>query len=346
MDVETAERYLLRPEEFAPEINALPKETEWIVIDEVQKVPKLLDIVHSHIENTPTSKKFVLTGSSARKLKRGSANLLAGRAFVYHLYPLTSVELKEQFNLLEALEWGTLPRMVGYTTPREKQSFLRAYTQTYLKEEILEEQVIRKLEPFRRFLEVAAQNTGMIINYENIARDVGATSKTVQSYYQILEDTLVGFLLEPFHESVRKRQRTNPKFYYFDTGVERALNRTLGTPLLKQTHAFGRAFENFLVNEIYRLQSYKEKDFRFSYLRTKDDAEIDMIIERPGLPRALIEIKSTERIQEEDVYTLQKLSQSIANSQAFCFSLDKTSKKYGAVSALHWQKGLEELGLV
>jgi uncharacterized protein len=333
------------PHELSAEIKALSPEVEWIIIDEVQKVPKLLDIVHQEIERSSNNKKFALTGSSARKLKRGSANLLAGRAFIYNLFPFTANELNDDFNLQDALEWGTLPKIFDFTTDREKIAFLRSYTQTYLKEEILEEQVIRKLEPFRRFLEVSAQSATTIINYENIGRNVGTTTKTVQSYFQILEDTLIGLILEPFHESVRKRQRTNPKFYFFDTGIQLALSRTLSVPLVKGTYSYGKVFESFIINEIHRLQSYHERDFKLSYLRTKDGAEIDLIIERPGLPRALIEIKSNEHIHESDVQPLSKLAKSISNSQSYCFSLDKVSKKFNNVHVVHWSKGIEELGL-
>lgn len=167
----------------------------------------------------------------------------------------------------------------------------------------------------------------------------------MQTYFQILDDTLVGFLLEPFHESIRKRQLGNPKFYFFDSGVQRALNNTLTVELKPQTYAFGAAFEHFVINEINRLQSYAKKDYRFSYLRTKDGVEIDLIIERPGLKRALAEIKSTARVTEDDVRALQQLGNDVPNSEAFCLSLDPTPKKIGAVACLPWLAGLEELGL-
>lgn len=309
------------------------------MIDEIQKVPKLLDVVHQQIESSRF--KFALLGSSARKLKRGGANLLAGRAFVNHLYPLTARELGAQFSLEAALAWGTLPRLFAFENEADKREFLR----TYLKEEITAEQVVRRLDPFRRFLVVAALMSGQIINYSKIARDVGASTPSVQTYFQILDDTLVGFLLEPFHESIRKRLLGNPKFYFFDSGVQRALNNTLTVELKPQTLAFGIAFEHFVINEINRLQSYAKKDYRFSYLRTKDGVEIDLIIERPGLKRALVEMKSTARVTEDEVRALQQLGNNIPNSEAFCLSLDPTPKKIGAVACFPWLAGLEELGL-
>jgi predicted AAA+ superfamily ATPase len=187
---------------------------------------------------------------------------------------------------------------------------------------------------------------GQVVNYSAIARDVGADVTTVQSYYQILEDTLLAITIEPFHESIRKRQAQKPKYYLFDLGVTRALTQSLTVSLQPKTYPYGRAFEHFIVAEIYRLQAYKELDFRLSYLRTKDNLEIDLIIERPGRPRALIEIKSTQLIREEDVTALNSIASDIANQEAFCFSQDPTPKQFKAVRAIHWQDGLRELGLL
>ncbi len=145
--------------------------------------------------------KFALTGSSARKFKRSSINLLAGRAFVYNLFPFTHIELGSSFDLEHVLRFGTLPGLTEFDSDTEKQMFLRAYALTYLKEEVWAEHFVRKLDPFRRFLEIAAQCNGEIINFTNIARDVGADVKTVQSYFEILEDTLLGTLIEPFRRS-------------------------------------------------------------------------------------------------------------------------------------------------
>jgi len=337
------ETFNLRPRTLTEQLAALKPEIDWVVIDEIQKAPKLLDIVHQQIESSRF--KFALTGSSARKLRHGSANLLAGRAFVLHLFPLTAWEIGERFSLQSALAWGTLPRAVMIESDEDRRDFLRSYAHTYLQEEITQEQIVRRLDPFRRFLLVAAQMSGQILNFTRIAREIGSSTVTVQSYFQILEDTLIGSLVEPFHESVRKRQRGNPKFYFFDTGVQRALNNTLQVELAPQTYAFGVAFEHFIVNEIRRLQAYGKKDYRLSYLRTKDGVEIDLIMERPGMKRALVEIKSTERITDEDIRSLTNLGKDVPNSEAFCLSRDPTAKKIGAVSCLPWQEGLVQLGL-
>ncbi|MFH1726804.1 MAG: ATP-binding protein [Pseudomonadota bacterium] len=317
------------------------KNLEWVFIDEIQKLPKLLNVVHDYIEKSKL--KFALTGSSARKLKRGASNLLAGRAFVYNLYSLAFLEIGDAFDLDKALKYGTLPKIFDFDTEDEIQAFLRAYALTYLKEEIKEEQLVRKLDPFRRFLDVAAQMNGEIINFSNIAKDVGTDVKTVQSYFEILEDTLIGHLLEPFSKSIRKRQRSNPKFYFFDNGVKRALDRTLTLDLAPKTFEYGIAFEQFIINEMFRLNSYESRDWKFSYLRTKDDAEIDLIIERPGKPIALIEIKSTEKVDERHIRNLVSFNKDIENSQAFCISKDPVNKKIMNVDCIFWKDCFEKI---
>ncbi|MDE2893179.1 MAG: AAA family ATPase, partial [Chloroflexota bacterium] len=169
LDPEVEDRFRRRPGLLESEVRALPASVEWILVDEVQRAPRLLDVVHRLIEST--GKRFVLTGSSARKLRRGASNLLAGRAFVYNLYPLAVPELNDAFALDDALHWGTLPRIYSLAGTEEKNAYLRAYALTYLREEIVAEQIVRRLDPFREFLEVAAQSNGTIINYANIARD-------------------------------------------------------------------------------------------------------------------------------------------------------------------------------
>jgi len=332
------------PLELKNRLDALPPETDWIIIDEIQKVPRLLDLVHQLIENS--NLKFALTGSSGRKLKRGVSNLLAGRAFVYHLFPLLYTELDKHFNLENVLQWGTLPKIYQYDKPDDKIEFLRAYALTYLKEEIIAEQIIRKLNPFRYFLEVAAQCNGKIINYSKIAQDIGVDTKTVQSYYEILEDTLIGLILPPYHRSLRKRQRANPKFYFFDLGVKRALERTLTLPIQEGTYAYGEAFEHFIILEIYRLSQYARNDWQFFYLRTKDNAEIDLIIERPGASTLLIEIKSSRSVSERDISTLIQFAKGSDEFDAVLISRDPHEKKIHDVWCLPWEKAFETFGLM
>lgn len=340
LDLEEEQHFSSKPNDLVSIVKSLPQTVSHVVIDEIQKIPSLLNVVHMLIEST--DKKFILTGSSARKLKRGGANLLAGRAFVYHLFPFSYLELKEQFNLSHALRFGTQPKVITSSKDSEKIQYLLSYANTYLKEEIAAEQLVKKLLPFRRFLEVAAQSNGKIVNYANIARDSKLNEVTVSEYFSILEDTLIGFFLEAFQNSFRKRLSQKPKFYFFDTGVVRALSRTLSVDLLPQTKAYGDAFEHFVITEAIKLASYFFPEFRFSYLRTKDDAEIDLIVERPGKPLLCIEIKSTSSIDEEMLNTFSRLTADLPQSEAVCLCNERTAKRYGHVSVVPWQEGLKK----
>lgn len=335
----------LEPDSLEARLKA-SKSTRRVIVDEVQKVPALLDVVHRLIESF-TGVQFILTGSSARKLKRGGANLLAGRAWVYHLYPLSFGELGEQFLLQSALEWGGLPGHLKFESDNDKKEFFRAYTSTYLREEILQEQLIRDLKPFQRFLPIAAQNSGDVINFSKIGRDVGVAPQTAESYFQILEDTLLGFRLPAFHHSLRKQERMNPKFYLFDTGVLRTLLRTIGTPLQPGTYAYGRAFEHLLIREIITLSSYARRDDEFYYYATYGGREVDLVIDRGPEGLVFIEIKSTSSVSDDDLRHLTALSREskLKDASFYCLSLDETPKKKEGVLCLHWIAGLTELGL-
>jgi predicted AAA+ superfamily ATPase len=330
--------------ELEERLGALAQPVDWVVIDEVQRVPHILNTVHRLIEQKKL--RFALTGSSARKLKRGAANLLAGRAFVNSLHPLTHLELGDDFDLSHAMSWGTLPKAVNLVAELEKKEFLRSYANTYLREEIREEQWVRKIEPFIRFLEVAAQSNGQILNYAKIANDCHTDSKAVERYFEILADTMLGFYLDPFHQSIRKRQTKKPKFYFFDPGVKRALDLTLEVPLRPSTSAYGHAFEHWIVLEFIRLNDYFRKDYRFSYLRTKDDAEIDLIIERPGLPLALIEIKSASQIPDTEIHQLERLARDFKGAEPFMLCQEKHPRKVGTVEVLPWAEGIRRVILL
>jgi predicted AAA+ superfamily ATPase len=338
LDPNTEEEYQLNPMLLEERALDFPRNT-WIVIDEVQKCPKLLDVVHRLIENRGL--RFALTGSSSRKLKRGGANLLAGRAFNFTLFPLTYLELGHHFDVDFILSWGSLPKIFKFKSDLERNRYLKAYTQVYLKEEIVAEQAVRNLTPFRLFLQVAAQSNGEITNYANIARDTGVDIKTVQNYYQILVDTYVGFFLESYHRSVRKVQISSPKFYFLDTGVVRALKKQLNVPLQRKTTDYGSAFESWFVNECYRLNSYYELDYTFSYLKTKDDVEIDLIIERPGKKIILVEIKSSDKVDHSKIRNLLHFEKDFPDALFICASHVKLKQKIGCVTVLPWEKALE-----
>jgi len=334
-------RFLRNPEELRQVVLAVNPEVQFIVIDEIQKVPKLLDVVHLLLESDKSNKLFILTGSSAKQLKASGVNLLAGRAFTYNLFPFSYLELGKAFDLNQALCFGMLPKIFSFQTDSHKIKFLQSYTITYLKEEIWSGRLVNDLEHFRRFLEVAAQSNGKIVNYSNIARDVGVDDKTVKNYFTLLEDTLIGNLLEPFHHSFRKRLRVAPKFYYFDLGVTRALSATLGVKPAPSTSYYGELFEQFIIIECIKLKYYYQSEYRLSYLMTASDLEIDLIIERAGSPPIFVEIKSKDTVSEGDLSSLLKLSSDFGECEAICLSQDPRKKKIGHVTVYPWQEGLQ-----
>lgn len=342
LDQDLFSRLAKRPMELATILGGIAqnKKIKWIVIDEIQKIPELLDIVHQEIEKKRFY--FALTGSSARKLKRGSANLLAGRALENFLFPLTAHELGPDFQLDFVLQYGSLPEVFELDEVTRIE-YLKTYVNTYLKEEIMIEQLVRKLTPFRSFLEVAAQNSGKIINYSHTARDINSDAVSVKSYYQILEDTLIGFTLPSFSRSIRKQQRKAPKFYLFDLGIKRALEMMVGQPLLPSTSSYGVHFEHFVISEVNRLRFYLRKNWKLSYLMTKDDVEIDLIIERPGTSALLLEIKSRAQIHREDISTFFNIAKDFKNAQCYVVSKDPVEQKIEHVHCIHYQKFLDLL---
>lgn len=310
-----------------------------IIIDEIQKVPRLLDTVHHLIESQ--KRKFVLTGSSTRKIKRGSANLLAGRAFQYHLFPLTYRELGDAFELDTVLRWGALPRVFSFN-PMERDEFLRAYTQTYLKEEILEEQLVRNGLSFRNYLEVAAQENGKTINFSKISRDIDVDTKTTQNYFQILEDTLVGFFLPAYHQSIRKSVKLQPKFYLFDLGIKRALAQELRSELVPRSVSYGNAFEHFIICEIFRLNSYCRADFSLFHYQTSSGSEIDLVMRR-GREVLAVEIKSSSVIDLTEIAKLKRIAPDVKATKAYYLSQDPIESLVENVHCLFWRDFLDRL---
>ena len=342
LNLELEAMYQLDPEQLYRQLSALPGDTKFVIIDEIQKVPKLLDVVHRKIEESGLT--FILTGSSPRKLKRGAANLLAGRAFVFHLYPLISAELGERFELSTALSFGTLPAVWNFTDELDRRRFLKAYSNTYLKEEVWGEQLIREIEPFRRFLQVAAQQHGQIINYSKIARDVGVDDSTVKSYFSILEDTLVGFYLPAYAGSERKQLRSAPKFYLFDNGVMRALAGQVDYPLVPGSSEYGVAFEQFVIAELMRRMAYLEIDTKFSFLATEGGAEIDLVIGQGKKTVALVEMKSTNRISvTDDLKHLRGFSDDFKKALKVCLYTGDIALEHEGILILPWREGIERI---
>ncbi len=317
----------------------------WVVVDEVQRVPQLLNEVHRLLEADWSGGRlfFALTGSSARKLKRGGANLLAGRALVNNLYPLTYRELGRDFDLTTVLNWGSLPAILSESDLLVRSEMLESYTATYLREEIREEQIVRRLDPFTRFLEVAAQTSGQIVNYAAVARDCQVDPKSVARFFQILEDTLLGVNLPCFHRSVRQQQSKSPRFYLFDLGVQRSLRGAIGVPVTPQSYGYGQLFEHFVIIEIIRLNSYLRKRWKLSYLRTKDNAEIDLIIERPAEATILLEIKSSALATSYHARHLESFLPDFPEAQAWLVSQDEKNRKEGNIDMLHWRTALDKL---
>jgi predicted AAA+ superfamily ATPase len=336
---DTERRYRRRPELLISDLNALPKRPAWIVIDEIQKVPRLLDVVHELIETTKT--KFALTGSSARKLKKTSANLLAGRAFNYSMFPLTARELGKRFDLDFALRWGTLPTVYSLNES-DRAEYLRSYCGTYLKEEILQEQLVRNGEAFSGFLEVAAQENGKTINFSKIARDVGIDTKTAQSFFQILEDTLIGTMVRAYTRSARKSVKLQHKFYLADLGVKKAMEGSLGQTVAPRTSAYGAAFEHFIVMECIRLNSYLRRDFSISHYQTTAGGELDLILHK-GREVIAVEIKSTDTVDEIEARKLARVAAPLKATSMYYVSQDKTRTKIDGVLCLHWEDFLKEL---
>ena len=248
---------------------ALALNPQLVVIDEVQKVPAILEEVHWLLENTGV--RFILCGSSARKLRRTARNLLGGRAVEYHLFPLTSAELHDP-DLEKILNHGLLP--VHYLV-KNPEPLLKSYLNTYIKEEIIDESLTRNIPSFSRFMQVVGLTHGRQLNYANVARESGVSASTVRNYYQILKDTLLGFELEPWRRKKKRRLVETAKFFLFDPGVANFLNPELGA-VTQGSDSYGRAFEHFLINEIRAYVSYMGIDIPLRYWRTSSGFEVDL----------------------------------------------------------------------
>ncbi len=259
-----------------------------VVVDEVQRVPVLLNYVQKGIEERKLQ--FMLSGSSARKLKRGGANLLGGRALDLRMHPLTADEIGKRFRIETAFQLGTLPKvqqLLADGRPEDAKRFLRAYYTVYIKEEVQAEALTRNVGAFQRFLQVAAQANGQVIEFANISRECSVPASTVKEYYSILEDTLLGEFLWPWDRSERKKAR--PKFYFFDCGVVRSIQNRLNDPPTSLER--GPLFETWFVREIIRCRDYLEKGHRFSFWR-QDSEEIDLLVEGGAGPIMAFECKS------------------------------------------------------
>ena len=291
-------RYVARPELLRQELEAeAPGPASQVVIDEIQKVPALLDEVHWLIENRGVH--FALCGSSARKVKRGAANLLGGRAIRFELHGLSARELGRDFELNRILNHGYLPRIYQASRPAR---MLDAYIADYLKEEVAAESLVRDLPTFSNFLDVAALSDGEIVNFSNIARECGVSSHTTKSHFQILEDTLLGRWLPAFRRRAKRRVIGSPKFYFVDVGVVNRLARR--GELIAGSELYGKAFENWVFHELSAFTSYREIDGPLSYWRLASGIEVDFVV---GNMQVAIEAKSGTRITRDHLKGLRSL---------------------------------------
>lgn len=316
-----------------------------VFIDEIQKLPLLLDEVHHLIERYKGRLCFILTGSSARKLKRSSVNMLAGRAWEFRLYPFTFLELGAAFDLDSVLLRGSLPPVTAEHDPEAAFFTLDAYCNTYLKEEVLDEALVRNIEAFSRFLQIAADQSGRIVNFSTIARDTGVSSKTVKGYYQILEDTLVAYRIEPFLKSVRKRIISHPKYYLFDLGVINALcGRSRPRSIMPPT-VYGMLFEHFIVLETLRLLDYRKRFTKMYHWRTGSGAEVDLIIE-DGERLLAVEIKSSPRVEKRDLKGLASFMKDHPGAEPMCVSTCDLPYLAGDIPVMPWREYFRRLQLI
>jgi len=323
---------LLRERLLAKEESALKKP---VILDEIQKVPQLLDEVHWLIENKGL--RFVLCGSSARKLKKGHANLLGGRAWRYELFPLVSQEIGE-IDLLRALNHGLIPLHYLQNNEDCKKS-LAAYVQDYLREEVFAEGLTRNIPAFSRFFDALGYSHGEITNYCNIARECGVDSKTVKEYYQILIDTLLAIRVEPFKKRQSRQVITKAsKYYLFDVGIagyltKRHIAEQKGTE-------FGKAFEHFLLMEIVAFRSYANKDFPINFWRTKSGLEVDFVL---GACEVAIEIKGSGYVDKRDIYGLDAFTEASSPKKSILVCNEKEKGLHGKIEIVPWKIFLHEL---
>lgn len=315
-----------------------PNYTGWIILDEVQKVPALLNEVHRLIENKKY--KFILTGSSARGLRRKGINLLAGRALTYYFHPLTQAELGTDFSLLHSLKYGQLPMAHTSNNPNK---FLESYIQTYLEEEILQEGLTRNIGNFSRFLETAAFSQGEVLSISQVAQEAQLERRTVENYFRILEDLLIGYRIPVFNKRAKRKLISHNKFYYFDTGVFRTL-RPAG-PLDSESEIDGPALETLFLQEIQALNDYYELGYKIYYWRSISGLEVDFVLYGPkGL--LAFEIKRKANIQKNDLKGLLAFSTDYPEAKSFVFCSTNREEYRNNIKILPLENAFEELGTI
>jgi predicted AAA+ superfamily ATPase len=325
------DRFLRNPS-LITEILVSPGQTGPVIIDEIQRIPSLLNEIQWLIANRNIQ--FILSGSSPRNILRSGGNLLGGRAIRYELFPLISVEIPD-FDLLKALNSGLLPRHYLSANPSK---LLSSYIGSYLRDEILTEAKVRNITSFSRFLEAAAFSNGEIVNYSNIAAECGVSSPTVKEYFQILEDTMTGRFLLSYQKKPKRRVIHASKFYYFDIGIANIL---LKRGLIEQgSEAFGKAFEHFIYQELYAHSHYSDLNYQISYWRTTSQIEVDFIL---GENEVAIEVKSTNMVNSRHIKGLISFAEEYKVKKSIVVSNDPYPRQMGNISVLPWRIFLTKL---
>ncbi|MFA5817406.1 MAG: AAA family ATPase [Bacteroidales bacterium] len=303
-----------------------------VIMDEIQRIPELLNEIHWLIVNR--NNRFILSGSSPRKILRSGGNLLGGRAIRYELYPLVYPEIPD-FNLLKALNGGLLPR---HYLAKNPQKLLSGYIGSYLRDEIIAEAKIRNISSFSRFLEMAALTNGEMVNYTNIASDCGVSAPTVKEYFQILEDTLIGRFLPSFQKKPKRRVILSPKFYLFDIGVANYLVKRGNIEF--GSESFGKAFEHYIYQEINAHSNYSDINYPVNYWRTASQIEVDFIL---GDHEVAIEVKSTDEAKPRHLSGLKSFGEEYAVKRQILVTNDHNPRQIGNITILPWKVFLEQL---
>lgn len=330
-------RLMRDPSLFRQIVDALPKGT-WVVVDEVQKLPALLDEVQAVIAEHGNRYRFALSGSSARKLRRLDVNLLAGRAINRTFFPLVAAELDFRFDVDDVLEFGLLPKV--RSEPEHAVDILDAYAANYVREEIQQEALVKDLDSFARFLDVAALVNGQVVNVASLARDAGVARPTVQRYFDVLIGTLIGIWLPAWRPRRKVKELAHPKFYFFDTGVVRSLQQRVRDPIGNEER--GALLETWLLHELRAWMSIANLGGELSYWRTHDGSEVDFVWTR-GSSAVGIEMKSTTRWRAEHAQPLLEMLEEGVVQRAFGVYLGPDVLRHAGVDVLPMREFLRKL---
>jgi predicted AAA+ superfamily ATPase len=314
----------------------IPKDYDkWVIIDEVQRVPELLNEVHRLIEGRKI--KFILTGSSARSLRKKGVNLLAGRALKYHMHPLVIQEVGESFKMENALTYGLLPKIFSEDNPKK---YLESYVQTYLKEEIQQEGLARNIGSFNRFLEVASFSQGSVINFSEIAREVMVSRFTVADYFQILEDMLIAIRIDVFSKRAKRKIVAHQKFYFFDAGVYRILKPT--NPLDTMEEGDGAALETLFLQSLRAINDYFDLGYNIYFWRTSTGVEVDFILYGPKGFHAF-EIKRSKQTSTKSFGGLKAFGQDYPEAKLHLLFFGTHTEYHGEITAIPFEQALKDL---